>query len=499
MGRRERVKSGMVWTILGYLVNAVYGFISVPILINYFGKGNYGLIGLAMSVNVYLALMDMGLNATSIRYFSNWIAKGEKENVRKLFQTNLAFYGMVGIINAIVLLVVACFGDVIFNVAPTQVLILRNLMYILALNAIISWYTSSFNQLIQGDEYVGWSQKISLLPKLMQLLILYLTVTIHFSIELYYMLTIFSIAVVTVPMMIHKINKICPYISFIPKFDKKTFLEIFPYSISIFSINIFQYSALNLRPIFLGMRCPVDTVTDYRIVYAISSVVAMVGSVFYGVMLPTVSKAVANKEEALLNKIVYQGTLFVTIFLGLLNFSMMSIIPELLNVYVGEAFLFLIPWIDLYLITNLGSHNQAISCVIFSGTNFKPVTYFTIVSCIVSLFVCWFTIPYYKVGGVVFSVIAYSIFQLGFLYFYYWPQKMGISSTRIALKSVFPVIAVGGLFTYILRHIHLTGNLYVEIILKGGIFAIAYLFIMWLYVSKSDREEILKLAKIRKG
>lgn len=489
----------MVWTILGYLVNAVYGFISVPILINYFGKSNYGLIGLAMSVNVYLALMDMGLTATSIRYFSNWLAKGEKENIRKLFQTNLAFYGMVGIINAIVLLVVANFGDSLFNVEPTQVPILRNLMYILALNAIISWYTSSFNQLIQGDEYVGWSQKISLLPKLMQLLILYLTVTVHFSIELYYILTLFSVAFVTVPMMINKINKICPYVSFIPKFDKRTFLEIFPYSISIFSINIFQYSAQNLRPIFLGMRCPVETVTDYRIIFALSNIVAMIGAVFYGAMLPTVSKAVANKEEALLNKIIYQGTLFVTIFLGLLNFGLMSIIPELLEVYVGESFLFLIPWVDLCLIANMGSHNQAISSVIFAGTNFKPVTYFTIVSCIVSLLVCWFTIPYFQVGGVVFSVVAYGVFQLGFLYLYYWPQKMGISSKRVLFKTLIPVIIVGGSFTYILRHIHIVENLYMEIIVKSAIFSIAYLLIMWFYVSKSDRKEILKLAKINKG
>lgn len=496
MGRRDRVRSGMIWTILGYIVGAFYGFISVPILINYFGKSNYGLIGLAMSVNVYLALMDMGLTATSIRYFSNWIAKGEKENVRKLFQTNLAFYGVVGIINAIVLFVIAFYGDSIFNVEPSQVPVLRNLMLILALNAVVSWYTSSFNQLIQGDEYVGWSQKVSLLPKLVQLAILFLTVTIHFSIELYYILTVFSIAIVTVPLMVRKIRIICPYVSFIPKFDKGIFWEIFPYSISIFSINIFQYSATNLRPIFMGMRCPVETITDYRIVYAISSVVAMIGSVFYSSMLPTVSKAVANNEEKLLNKIVYQGTLFVTIFLGFCNFGMISILPELLDVYVGESFMFLVPWIDLYLILNLGGHNQAISSIIFSGTDFKPITYFTIFSSVVCLMVCWFTIPYFQVGGVVFSVMSYVVLQLGFLYFYYWPQKMNISSIRILFKSVMPVIVIGGILSYTMRSLHIFDNQYLEIVLKGGLFAILYVSVIWIYVSKSDREELMKLAKI---
>ena len=60
MGSGKQIAKGIAWTIVLNLVNGVYGFISVPILIAYFGKTNYGLVGLAMSVNVYLRLMDFG-------------------------------------------------------------------------------------------------------------------------------------------------------------------------------------------------------------------------------------------------------------------------------------------------------------------------------------------------------------------------------------------------------------------------------------------------------
>ena len=58
MGSSKKIVSGVVWSTIVNIVNAVYGFIAVPILINHFGKAEYGLIGLAMSVNVYMNLMD---------------------------------------------------------------------------------------------------------------------------------------------------------------------------------------------------------------------------------------------------------------------------------------------------------------------------------------------------------------------------------------------------------------------------------------------------------
>lgn len=103
------------------IVNGIYGFISVPLLIAYFGKSNYGLIGLALSVNVYLNLMDLGLNSTNVRFFSNWLAKGEKDNVNKLFGTSMSFYGVVGLLNAIIMFVVGLFAQQIFHLEKNKV------------------------------------------------------------------------------------------------------------------------------------------------------------------------------------------------------------------------------------------------------------------------------------------------------------------------------------------------------------------------------------------
>ena len=127
MSRSGKVVSGVFWGAIMNVLSAVYGFISVPILLDYFGKGEYGLIGLATSVNVYVQLMDLGMSSTNVRFFSVALAKKEYVKLNKLFQSTTACYGVIGIINALILIGAAFFSDEIFNVTPEQDVIMKQL------------------------------------------------------------------------------------------------------------------------------------------------------------------------------------------------------------------------------------------------------------------------------------------------------------------------------------------------------------------------------------
>ena len=176
MGSASKITSGVLWSLIVNLVNSVYGFISVPILIHYFGKTEYGIIGLAMSVNVYMQLMDMGFNSTNIRFFSVGLVKKNFQKASKLFQTSLAFYGIIGIFNGVILLGISLFSKEIFHLNADQDEILKTLFYVLIISAIISWYSSCFDQLIKATENVAWIQKRTLLPKVLQVIVLFITI-----------------------------------------------------------------------------------------------------------------------------------------------------------------------------------------------------------------------------------------------------------------------------------------------------------------------------------
>lgn len=494
MGSTAKIVLGVAWTTIVNIINGVYGFISVPILIAYFGKSDYGLIGLAMSVNLYLRLIDLGFSSTNVRFFSNWLAKQDFQNVNRLFKTSLSFYGTLGLLNAIILLVISLFSDSIFNVSPEQDKIVKNLFYILSISAFISWYTSCFDQLIKANELVGWTQKMTLLPKLLQITILVLTVTIGFSIEWYYALTTFSMFFI-LPFMIRKINLLCPYVSFLPSFDKKIFKEVLPYSLNIFSFGLFQFSVVNLRPVFLGIQSTPDSITDYRILDGIIRIVMMLGGTFMGVFLPSASKVVAMHNKAAQDQIAYQGTKFISIAICFFCFGMMSVSSEILMVYVGKDYLYLTFWLDLWLLATLATHNQAISSLILAGSDIRAITYSTMSASIIGLLLTWFLIPRYDVGATVIGYCVYCLIQILFYYLYYWPKRMKLNSLQIFFNSFFPFVLVGCVLSLLICYLINDMGVWQRLILKGITFFVTYSVVVWLIIPEDDKIFIKKLIK----
>ena len=452
-----------------------------------------------MSVNVYLRLMDLGFNSTNVRFFSNWLAKKELDKVRKLFQTSLAFYGGIGLLNALILIGISCFSSQLFHLQGEQDFILKHLFYILAISAFISWLTSCFDQLIKAHEYVGWTQKITLLPKLFQIGILGVTVWCHLTIEWYYALTAFSMFLV-IPFAVHKIKGIAPYVSFVPFLDKPIFKTIFPYCLNIFSFGLFQFSINYLRPVFLGMQGNIESVADYRILNGVITIVLMLGGAFMGVILPSASKVVALGDKEAQGRIAYDGTKYITITLCFCCFGMMSVSKEMLQLYVGNDYLYLNGWLDLWLLTTLTAHNQAISSLILSDSDIRAITYSTITASIIGLLVCWISIPYLEVGGTVIGYGIYGLIQILFYYLYYWPKKMHINSGKVFRYSFFPSITVGVaamlLVRFGLKQIIWTGNGWMNFLMEGFVFTLLYIGMVYVFVlNAKDKDFFFKLIR----
>lgn len=422
MGSSKKIVSGVIWSTFVNVINALYGFIAVPILINHFGKAEYGLIGLAMSVNVYMNLMDMGFNSTNVRFFSTWLAQNRHERLLKGFQTSLSFYSVIGLINAIVLLIVAFFSKEIFNVTIEQDSILKHLFYILAISAFCQWFSSCFDQIIKATENVAWIQKRTLLTKILMILVLGSTVWFDFSIELYFIFTCLA-QLAIVPMSVGMIRRQIPYIRFMPKWDKQSFREMLPYCMNIFSFSLFQFSFYNLRPVFLGIQGTVESVADYRILNGIIGIVTMLGGAFIGILLPSTSKVIANHDKEAFYKVAYDGTKYISILICFCCFGMMSVGSEVLTLYVGKSYLYLIPWFNLWLLCTLGTHNQAISSLILAGSDIRAISYSSVVASVVGLILSWVLIPKFEIGGVCIAFTIYMLIQMLFYYCYYWPIK----------------------------------------------------------------------------
>lgn len=495
MGSTQKIVSGVVWSTIVNIVNAVYGFIAVPILINHFGKAEYGLIGLAMSVNVYMNLMDMGVNSTNVRFYSAWLAEKKYDRLMKGFQTSLSFYGVIGLLNALIMLIVALFASNIFNVTQEQNVVLQHLMYILAATAFCHWFSSCFDQLIKATENIAWLQKITLSTKVLMIIVLAATVIFNLSIELYFALTMLA-QLAIIPMSISKIKQLTPFLSFIPKWDSSSFKEMLPYCMNIFSFSLFQFSFYNLRPVFLGIQGTIESVADFRILNGIIGVVTMLGGAFTGILLPSSSKAVANHNKEAYYRMAYDGTKYISILCCFCCFGMMSVGSEILTMYVGETYLYLIPWFNLWLLCTLGTHNQAISSLILAGTDIRAISYSSIVASVVGLIVAWFLIPYFNIGGVCIAFAVYMLIQIGFYYLYYWPVKMKISSTKVLFKSFIPFVLIGVLcYLFVDNVITSVSNIFFRFLLRGVCFALMFALLTYISLNKADKQFFRNIKK----
>lgn len=494
MASSRKIFDGIAWGVVYNIINAVYGFVSVPLLINYFGKAEYGLIGLAMSVNVYMQLMDMGLNTTNVRFFSAWLAQKKDAKVKIGFSTNLFFYGIVGLINAAVLLCVAFFSDSIFNLTPEQNVIIKHLFYILAISAVISWYSSSFDQLISATENVGWIRRRAFIPKTIQIIFLVLTLIFHFNIETYFLFTVFSLFAI-LPLSIKKIKTLLPYISFLPKWNKDVFREILPYSLNIFSFSIFQFSFNNLRPVFLGMQGSPEMVTDYTVMGGIIGIITMVSGSFLGALIPSSSKVVATHDTNKYYQIAYDGVKYVSFLISLLVFGLLSIATDLICLYVGKDFLYLVPWLSLWAILELASHREPISSLILAGTNIKPLTISSIIASISGLVVTWFAIPKFHAGGAILGLLAFTLVNQVFYYTYYWPRILKIDSLRVLTKSFGPYVVIGVVGFIITYFTPSLQNHLINLLRAGIEFSLIYLVLALMTLNKKDKEFLMRLVK----
>ena len=75
MNSKTAILTGVSWTVTLNIVNGIYGFLSVPLLLFLYGKSHYGLIAIALSINLYLRLLDLGFNSTNVKFYSVWMAQ----------------------------------------------------------------------------------------------------------------------------------------------------------------------------------------------------------------------------------------------------------------------------------------------------------------------------------------------------------------------------------------------------------------------------------------
>ena len=91
-------KIGILISYVNIVLQAVIGFIYVPLLLHYIGKSEYGLYQLIGSFIAYFSVMDFGLTAAVVRFYAKYKAVNDKLGMENILAFAVRAYGVIAII-----------------------------------------------------------------------------------------------------------------------------------------------------------------------------------------------------------------------------------------------------------------------------------------------------------------------------------------------------------------------------------------------------------------
>ena len=433
--------SSFFWSTLQKILAAFVGFVSVPLLLNYYGANNYGILSLAIACNGYMHLLDLGMNVGAVRFFSLWWSKGESQKVNRVAKTNISFYLIIAILNAVFLVIIAFYGEGFFSTTHEQFLKLRICLLILALFCFFSWGTTTFQQLLIASKQLAYTAKIQLAQTICKLIIVGMVFMFDMQLTTYFFYLTLIISLLIVPYAT-KCRKDSLIDSLKPCLYWSDFRIVLYFCLSIFALSLFQATASQSRPIILGIfssRGPIVN-TEYRIVEVIPQLIITISSTISTMFLPKTTELISTGLQIEIAKFAYRWTLLTTIITCVLCVPFILGADEVISAYVGTHYTYLSSWLILWVsITLIQMHCTPAYSLIMAKGDTKWLVYIAGGGCVISLL---FNAIFADTLGVGSAIVGYGIYVIINIFFYYviyFSKVLGISKRKIFLSFLYPL------------------------------------------------------------
>ena len=441
------VAGSFFWGVISKVLDAGIKFLTIPLLLTYFGKDNYGLLTLAIAINAYMALLDMGMNVGAVKFFSQWIAKENYNLLYRTANTSITFYLVISLINSLILVVFGIWGSNIFQVTLNEFETFRYLLFALAAFSGLNWVTFVFNQLLIADEKIAFTQQMTSLKSLFLLAAVGMTILFKWTL-LQYFIAYLSISTSVVIPYYYLCKKRKLIDSLLPGFYWNDFAVVFKYGLAILAVSIFQFAATQSRPLILGMFSieGIGILSDYRVIEVFPIFIISLGGMLTGIFLPKTAKAIQNRDRVSIEQMAYEGTKYTSILVSILCFPVIINAHELLMLYVGNDYSHLAQWLMLWVFTlTLFLHNTPVASLVLASGKTRMLVFSSAIASTISIIINVLLTKKYGVGSAVIGYLAYIIIQVMFYYLYFNSRILGLNSFRV-FKSFFLPTSLGWFF-----------------------------------------------------
>lgn len=440
--RNNYYLSSFFWSTFQKILNAVINFITVPLLLGYYGKVEYGILGIATACNGYMHLLDLGMNTGAVKFYSQWRSEGKNDLISRVARTNITFYGFISLINIIGLLALAVWGEGLFAVSCEQFILLRKCLIIIALFSIFSWGATTFEQLLIADFQIAFTMQVQSVIAVLKAALIGMIFLLNLSLTEYFFILTTVIAVAVIPYALRCIR--CRLIDSIrPALYWKDFKIVILFSLSIFALSLFQMTATQSRPIILSIFAEdgADAVADYKIIEVVPLFIIMICGTFSSIFLPKASQIVSYGNHIEEERFAYKWTILTSILSNCLCFPFVLGAKDVITAYVGDGYGYLAIWLIIWtMCVLLQVHSTPTNALVLAHGKTKILIWVSALACVISILVNALLAPKYGVGSSSIGYSFYIIINLLSYYGFYYKHTLKLSRLRIVFCFVFPTL-----------------------------------------------------------
>lgn len=501
-------KKGVLLSYICILTKLIVGLLYVPVLLSFLSDKEYGLYQLMGSLISYLSVMDFGLSATVIRYYTIYKTTKNKIEAENVLGIARRIYLVICLFSVFFCFLLYKSIDVIFgnSLLPAEIIEAKNIFIILSANVILTLLTNVYVAILNSHEKFVYIKVVDITNSILQLCFIFGAMRIS-NTALSVVIMLFIINIITSAMkviyskLILKVN--VKYYHNDPTLVKR----MLTFSVSVFVVSVVDMIYWKTDQIILGAVAGTLAVAVYGVASQIYWNYMPLSTAIQGVFLPSITEKIAKGVDD--SEI---SDLFIKV--GRVQFVVLGAVLSAF-ILLGKEFIIIISgkeYIDAYWICLIIMIPFTIDLIENVGLNimqarnkysFRAVIY-SLAAVGNIILTCILAKKYTGIGCAVASAICMLISN-GIIMNWYYYKKMNIDIPRfwkkigkIAIMNILIIVILGGINSLICF-----SNIYCDFLFKACLFICVYCVTIYkLILQKEEKEKIIKVLtvlKIKRG
>ncbi len=298
MNDKKQVKYGALLSYFLIIVNTVYGLIMTPYIVSSLGEGQYGVYKIVASISASVAVLDLGLGSTCLRYVAKYNAAKEKAKTEKFVAMSLVQCAFISAAIFIVCAVIYFLIPQMYANTMTQqdIALAKGLFIGLVINMGLHIFENIFQGVIAGHNKFTVSNSLKLGRVVIRIILLYTVLAIYPSAKLLVGVDVFMTIILLLCELLY-IKKALGLKIRLRKWDNSVFRESLKYSVLMFIQAIVDQINTNVSNVIIGAFVSTVAVTIYSYGLQLFSMFGQLAMAVSSVILPTIMKQIHNEAS----------------------------------------------------------------------------------------------------------------------------------------------------------------------------------------------------------